>query len=633
MDLQDLPINPMDTHNSFTDGNFVTQKSSHRFSALAHDQVHEQQNAVVKGDGGVIGITENEAALCRWMVAGPEIARIMSEYEDQFQSEKEPDVRHHEQLPSMQKSFATDLNNTISSFEKLGNPFDEDTKDLYVLDTKVVMPHEAVATLRSIEETGKAQHNKFLERMKDPSGKFYDKISKNNLAIFKSKAKKVHAKSLVKMTNMKSNVELFSRMYISCQARDGDIDTFFEHECHSWPPALAENIDTMRPPTSKADLVPCLEALVPRTKDIPKAEVCIFDGAALVHQLEPKKCNDVIKTFGDYAEKQFLPYIARKLNEETVVRVDVVWDTYRTDSLKGGTRLGRGTGMPLHVTEQTPVPLNWSSFLRVDSNKKTLFNFLAASLQTMSVPDGKTLLTTQEEEVKSKPSLNVWQNIQPCTHEEADSRMVLHAWQAYQQGFRSIIIHATDTDVVVLAIAMASKMDGVALWLAFGHGRILRYIAAHTISRKLGLERSWGLLFLHAVTGCDTVSALSGIGKKTVWDVWNSMPNLGEVFNRLSNAPFEVTNDDMDTIERFFVVLYSRTSSLKKVNEARKQLFAQGNRQLENIPPTKEALRQHVKRAVYQAGHIWGQSQKANPELPSPADWGWTKDDEGWHPF
>lgn len=122
--------------------------------------------------------------------------------------------------------------------------------------------------------------------------------------------------------------------------------------------------------------------------------------------------------------------------------------------------------------------------------------------------------------------------------------------------------------------------------------------------------------------------------KNNVWSIWNSMPNLGEVFNHLSHAPAEVTDDDMDNIERFFVVLHSRTSPLKKVNEARKQLFAQGNRQSENTPPTKEALRQHVKRAVFQAGHIWGQSQIANPELPSPADWGWAKNaDDVWHPF
>ena len=111
----------------------------------------------------------------------------------------------------------------------------------------------------------------------------------------------------------------------------------------------------------------------------------------------------------------------------------MVWDIYRKDSLKGGTRHGRGSGIPLHVTEQTSVPQNWSSFLRVDSNKKTLFSFLAAALETMDVPDGKALLTMQEEVLTSKPPTDV-SLIQPCAHEEADSRMVHHAQHSYQQG-------------------------------------------------------------------------------------------------------------------------------------------------------------------------------------------------------
>jgi hypothetical protein len=68
-------------HRKCVEGNFVTQKTAHKFSALAHDQIHEQQNAILKGDGGIIGITENEAALKRWMVSGPEIGRMISEYE------------------------------------------------------------------------------------------------------------------------------------------------------------------------------------------------------------------------------------------------------------------------------------------------------------------------------------------------------------------------------------------------------------------------------------------------------------------------------------------------------------------------------------------------------------------------
>ena len=101
---------------------------------------------------GIVGITENEGALRWWLVSGPEIACILSEFEDQFQRWGRTDVRHHEQLPSIQKAFASDLKNTISTFEKLGNPFSEDRNDLYVLDTKVIMPDEVVATVSSVED-------------------------------------------------------------------------------------------------------------------------------------------------------------------------------------------------------------------------------------------------------------------------------------------------------------------------------------------------------------------------------------------------------------------------------------------------------------------------------------------------
>ena len=109
---------------------------------------------------------------------------------------------------------------------------------------------------------------------------------------------------------MKNDVQLFSRMYIACQGGDGDLDFFFEDECHSWPPALAEGICSMCPPIGKADILPCLEGLAPHPQDNRKPDTCIFDGAALVYQLEPTKCNSVVRMFGDYVQKQFLPYIA-----------------------------------------------------------------------------------------------------------------------------------------------------------------------------------------------------------------------------------------------------------------------------------------------------------------------------------
>ena len=76
------------------------------------------------------------------------------------------------------------------------------------------------------------------------------------------------------------------------------------------------------------------------------------------------------------------------------------------------------------------------------------------------------------------------------------------------------------------------------------------------------------------------------------------------------------------------ILLYDRTSSATDVDTARRKLFPKKNR-VNRIPPTKAALEQHVRRAVFQGGHIWGQATNPQPALPSPTAWGWRKMDDG----
>ena len=45
---------------------------------------HEQVNALIKSDGGAVGLTESPQALELWMVAGYEIARVLLEFEASF---------------------------------------------------------------------------------------------------------------------------------------------------------------------------------------------------------------------------------------------------------------------------------------------------------------------------------------------------------------------------------------------------------------------------------------------------------------------------------------------------------------------------------------------------------------------
>ena len=54
--------------------------------------------------------------------------------------------------------------------------------------------------------------------------------------------------------------------------------------------------------SSKADLLKCLEPFTPSLPSPPEVDVKHFDGAALVHTLEPENAVSTVKTFKDYAE-------------------------------------------------------------------------------------------------------------------------------------------------------------------------------------------------------------------------------------------------------------------------------------------------------------------------------------------
>ena len=210
---------------------------------------------------------------------------------------------------------------------------------------------------------------------------------------------------------------LVSRLFIACQTRDGNLKEFFQHENQPCPPSLSDRGGLRL--GVKSDLLPCLEQVHSAYSDSPKVTCTIIDGAAIVQMLKPSS----VKTFNDYANVVFIPYLTRKF--KSVDRLDLVWDRYLSDSLKTATRAKRGTGIQRRVVGDAALPRNWQNFLRVDSNKAELFTFLSNAL-LRSVPEDKQLVVTSDMEVLSKPPLPDRSSIAPCTHEEADSRMLLH---------------------------------------------------------------------------------------------------------------------------------------------------------------------------------------------------------------
>ena len=71
---------------------WVVAKTKKPFSTIPIDQAHEQNNAIVKGSGGAVGLTESPTAFQRWMVSGPEFARLLGEFKAQCLAENDPNA-------------------------------------------------------------------------------------------------------------------------------------------------------------------------------------------------------------------------------------------------------------------------------------------------------------------------------------------------------------------------------------------------------------------------------------------------------------------------------------------------------------------------------------------------------------
>ncbi|CAG9820342.1 unnamed protein product [Phaedon cochleariae] len=153
-------------------------------------------------------------------------------------------------------------------------------------------------------------------------------------------------------------------------------------------------------------------------------------------------------------------------------------------------------------------------------------------------------------------------------------------------------------------------------------------IALAGLIMYLGPEKSESLLGFYAFSGCDTVSYFKGIGKLTAVNAWLKYPGATDGFEALQDGTVVQAMGDLKV---FVVSTYTGTASCETVNECRRVLFTKSDRQLESIPPTRDALEQHAERAFIQS-RVWRQSLEREQNFPDPADFGWKKCEEGWEP-
>ena len=133
-DLKNLESNFPDVYRYFSQGFFSFQKTNKQFSQIGLDQVHEQNNAVIKGSGGATDLLNkvDESALLRWEVCNPEFPRLLLEFEDAMSCNVQEDSlkseKHHEDNQNFRKNFVSDVKVLCKGFSM--NPFLEESKQL-----------------------------------------------------------------------------------------------------------------------------------------------------------------------------------------------------------------------------------------------------------------------------------------------------------------------------------------------------------------------------------------------------------------------------------------------------------------------------------------------------------------------
>ena len=184
----------------------------------------------------------------------------------------------------------------------------------------------------------------------------------------------------------------------------------------------------------------------------------------------------------------------------------------------------------------------YSGFLGSNANKDELFRYLSDCIQSCET-GRKVIITINDEAVVSTQNdMSDVECLQPCSHEEADTRILLHVAHCARQGLRKVIIRKVDTGVVVLAIGhfLALRLDE--LWVSFGVGTHFRQIAIHEIVKNVNEK---ALMLFHAISGCDTVSSFLGRGKKSAWLAWSSFPSVTDAFLDLSLQPVDVSSETL----------------------------------------------------------------------------------------
>ena len=349
-----------------------------------------------------------------------------------------------------------------------------------------------------------------------------------------------------------------------------------------------ENLDKHPSTHSETNIIEESDAV---TNVCPANARWLVDGMAAMRSVKPRE------TYKEWFTA--LLRFSKPPVESCALSVEMINDTYRKESVKGGTRLNRG-----NVSKRTYIQgydqqmlqgNTWNSFFHNIDNKRDLIKLASKFYQS---PEGRQMLSLPLTFTDGDRTLEItrFRSIErfQCNQEEADTRLILHA--SLQDT--NVVVVAKDTDILLLLVHAYNKLKPSNKW--FMKIDRERYVDIFKVAEYLGCEIASYLPQIHAITGCDTTSFFFGVGKIKVLKKLKKQQNSLHLLRSVGQTDTLSDQDIIDATKFVQTVLYSGKESETLV-ETRIRLYkAMKTKSSQSIPPDPDSLRQALLRVHYQ---------------------------------
>ena len=164
-----------------------------------------------------------------------------------------------------------------SAIGEYGNPFVETSSEILVLDTRDIVETSGVYSVYRIESQGCQQYYNLY-------AKGSCSHEEEQYTVNPHKRQRTTSSGLV--SSLKSDRNLFSRLFVASQFRDGYLNYYFSHNNQPCPPSRSARGKLKL--GTKSGIVRCLENAPEKQDDItPSVDVVMLDRPAMLCVLKP----------------------------------------------------------------------------------------------------------------------------------------------------------------------------------------------------------------------------------------------------------------------------------------------------------------------------------------------------------